>query len=445
MKREKIQLSSHFTYGKLVRFTLPSIIMMIFTSVYGIVDGFFVSRFAGKTPFAAVNLIMPYLMLLGAIGFMFGAGGSALIGKTLGEGKRDEAKRIFSFLVYFSFALGVLLSALGILFLPAVAMALGASGEMLSDCVVYGRIILLALPFFLMQYEFQSFFITAEKPKLGLAVTVASGVANMLLDALLVGIIPLGLVGAAVATAVSQFVGGALPLIYFARKNNSLLSLCKSEFLGRALLRTVANGSSELMSNISMSAVSMLYNAQLMKYAGEDGVAAYGVLMYVGMIFVAVFIGYSVGTAPVVSYHFGSGNRVELKGLFRKSMTLILSSSVCMVILSLLLSYPLSLLFVGYDAELLSLTVRGFLFFSLSFLFSGVAIYGSAFFTALNNGLISALISFLRTLVFQVLAVLLLPLLWGIDGVWSSIIAAELFAAAITALFIFGSRKKYGY
>lgn len=441
----KIQLSDHFDYRKLLRFTLPSIGMMIFTSIYGVVDGFFVSNFVGKTSFAAVNFIMPFLMVLGAVGFMFGTGGSAIIAITMGAGDHDRAKRLFSMFVYVSAACGVAIAALGIVLIRPVAALLGARGSMLEDCVLYGRIILAALPAFLLQFEFQSFFVTAEKPQLGLAVTVAAGLSNMVLDGVLVGVFRLGLPGAAAATAFSQAVGGFLPLFYFARPNTSLLRLTKTKYDGRAMLKACTNGSSELMSNISMSVVGMLYNAQLMAYAGEDGVAAYGVLMYVTMIFLAAFIGYSVGVAPVIGYHYGAGNQAELKGLLRRSLVLVGCFSLGMLGLAEGLARPLSIVFVGYDRGLLALTLRGFLIYSFSFLFAGFAIFGSSFFTALGNGPVSALISFLRTLVFQVAAVLLFPLAWGIDGIWMSIVAAELMAATVTALFLVGKRKKYHY
>ena len=441
----KIQLSDSFDYKKLLRFTFPSIIMMVFTSIYGVVDGFFVSNFVGKTPFAAVNFIMPFLMILGTVGFMFGTGGSALIAITMGAGDKERAKRLFSLFIYVSAICGILIGALGIVVIRPVAAWLGAEGELLDNCVVYGRIILAVLPALILQYEFQSFFITAEKPKLGLAVTVAAGVANMVLDALFVGVLRWGLVGAAAATAISQSVGGIIPLVYFGRPNTSLLRLTRTKFDGRALLKACTNGSSELMSNISMSVVGMLYNIQLMKYAGEDGVAAYGVLMYVNMIFLAAFIGYSVGVAPVVGYHYGAGNHEELKGLLKKSLVLIGIFSVGMVVLAEGLARPLALIFPPPHPELLDMTLRGFLVYSFSFLFAGLAIYGSSFFTALGNGLVSALISFLRTLVFQVAAVLIFPLIWGLDGIWFSIVAAELVAALVTVAFLIGKRKKYHY
>lgn len=441
----KIQLSDHFTYKRLLQFTLPSIVMMIFTSIYGVVDGFFISNFVGKTPFAAVNFIMPFIMILGALGFMFGTGGSALVAVKLGEGNRDKAEKIFSLLIYVSLVSGICIGLMGMVFIRPVAALLGAEGRLQDNCVLYGRIIMAAIPAFMLQMEFQSFFITAEKPQLGLGVTVASGVTNMVLDALFVAVFRWGIAGAAAATALSSVVGGVIPLVYFLRPNTSLLRLTRTKMDGRALLKTCTNGSSELMSNISMSLVGMLYNVQLMRYKGEDGVAAYGVLMYVSMIFMAAFIGYSIGAAPVVGYHYGAGNHGELKNLLRRSLVLIGVFSVAMLVLGECLARPLSLVFVGYDQELLTLTIRGFAIYSFSFLFAGIAIYGSSFFTALNNGLISALISFLRTLVFQIAAVLIFPAVWGVDGIWFSIVAAEMMAAAVTSLFLVGMRKKYNY
>ncbi len=442
-----IQLSDHFTYRKLIRFTLPSIGMMIFTSIYGVVDGFFVSNFAGKTPFSAVNLIMPFLMILSVVGFMFGTGGSALVAKTLGEGDKKTANEHFSLFVCVAFVLGVVLAVVSFLFIRPIAAALGAEGELLENCVIYARVILLALPFNVLQYLFQSFFVTAEKPQLGLYTSLAAGVTNMVLDAVLVILLPQEhkLAGAAAATAMSQMVGGAFPLVYFLRKNSSTLRLERPKFDGGALVKACTNGSSEFMSNIAMNIVGMLYNVQLMKYAGEDGVAAYGVMMYVSLVFSGAFIGYSIGTAPIISYHYGAQNSGELHGLLRKSLKLIGGFALCMVAAAEVLALPLSKIFVGYDAALLALTVSGFRVYALSFLFMGYAIYGSGFFTALNDGLTSALISFLRTLVFQVAAVLALPLLFGIDGVWLSVLAAELMAVVLSGVFLVVKQKKYHY
>ena len=440
-----IQLSDHFNYAKLLKFTFPSIVMLVFTSVYGVVDGFFVSNFVGKTPFTAVNFIMPFLIILGSLGFMFGTGGGALIAKTMGEGKIEKARQMFSLIVYTSAICGIVLALLGMLFIRPFATVLGAEGRLLEDSVTYGRIILLAIPAYILQYEFQCLFATAGKPTLGLYVTIAAGLTNMILDALFVAVFSWGLEGAAAATAISQCVGGIVPLVYFACPNNSLLRLGRTEFDKKSLIKTCVNGSSELMSNISMSVVSMLYNVQLLKYAGEDGVAAYGILMYVSLVFQAVFIGYSVGTAPIVSYQYGAGNHRELKGLLKKSFVLVGVFAVIMFAAALALARPLSFLFVGYDEELLELTVHAFSIFSFSFLFSGFAIFGSSFFTALNDGVTSAAISFLRTLLFQIAAVLIFPLLWGVDGIWISVVAAEVMAVIVTAFFLQIKRKKYHY
>lgn len=441
----KIQLSEHFTYKKLLRFTAPSIAMMIFTSIYGVVDGFFVSNYVGKTSFAAVNFIMPFLQILGTAGFMLGTGGSALVAKTMGEGNHEKAKRLFSLFIYVTFLCGIVIGIIGVFCIRPIASVLGAEGQMLKGCMDYGRCILLALPFFMMQFEFQSFFVAAEKPQLGFFMTAASGVMNMILDALFMAVFEWGLIGAAAATAISQTTGAALALAYFFRPNTSLLRLTKTKFDARALFQASVNGSSELMTGISMSLVSMLYNMQLMKYAGEGGVAAYGVLMYVGMIFFSAFIGYSVGTAPIVSYHYGAGGHGELKNLLKKSSVMIGAFSFCMLVLSEFLAWPLSAMFVGYDEELMRLTLRGFQIFSFSFLLAGVPIYGSSFFTALNNGLVSAFISFLRTLVFQIAAVLILPVFLGIDGIWLSIVLAEFMAVLITIFFVFRMKGKYHY
>ncbi len=384
-------------------------------------------------------------MVLGSVGFMFGTGGGALIAKTMGEGKTDRARNLFSLIVYTSVVCGIVLAVLGLVLLRPVAAALGATGQLLEDSVTYGRVILLAVPAYVLQYEFQCLFATAEKPSLGLYVTIAAGLTNIVLDALFVAVFSLGLPGAAGATALSQCVGGILPLIYFARPNSSRLRLGRTVFDRRVLGRACVNGSSELMSNISMSVVSMLYNVQLLKYAGEDGVAAYGVLMYVSLVFQAVFIGYSVGTAPVVSYHYGAGGTEELKGLRRKSMVLIGAFAVVMFAAAFLLGTPLALIFVGYDQGLLGLTEHAFSIFSFSFLFSGFAIFGSSFFTALNDGLTSAAISFLRTLVFQIAAVLILPVFLEVDGIWVSTVAAEVMAVLVTLLFLRGKQKRYQY
>ena len=443
--KKQIQLSDHFTCGRLLRFALPSVGMMIFTSIYGVVDGFFVSNFAGKTPFAAVNLIYPLLMILSTVGFMFGTGGCAIVARTLGEQKKDLANRYFSLFVYVTFALGVLFAVLGIAFLQPITIALGGEGQLLEDAVHYGRIILLALPFNVLQLLFQTFFVTAEKPKLGLLVTLLSGLTNMVLDAVLVLLLPQPwkLTGAAIATAMSQVVGGSLPLIYFFRKNSSLLRLGKTRFDGRAIWNATLNGSSEFMSNIAMNIVGMLYNLQLLRFAGEDGVAAYGVMMYASFIFAAAFFGYSFGTSPLFGYNDGAQNYRELRNILKQCLLIVGISGAAMVAIGVALARPLAAIFVGYDPALLELTVYGFRIFALSFMFMGYAIFISGFFTALNDGLTSALVSFLRTLVFQIAAVLLLPLFFDIDGIWWSIVAAEGAAVLFCLLFFILKRKRY--
>ena len=441
----QIQLSEHFTYKKLLRFVLPSIVMMIFTSIYGVVDGLFVSNYVGKTAFAAVNLIMPFLMAISALGFMIGTGGSAIVAKTLGEGKKEQANEYFSMLVYLTLIGGIVLSALGILFSPLIARGLGADGALLTNCVLYARITLLSMPAFMLQNVFQSFFVTAEKPKLGLGVIVIAGVTNMVLDFLLVGVFQIGLAGAAFATVTSGCIGGLFPILYFARKNSSLLKLGRTHFNGKIFLRACGNGSSEQMTNLSSSIVNSLYNIQLMNLAGENGVAAFGTIMYVNFIFIAIFLGYSIGSAPLVSYHYGADNHDELKNLFQKSLRLIGIWGLMLFILAQLIARPLAAIFVGYDADLFSMTQNGFRIYCIAYLINGFNIYGSSFFTALNNGLISAAISFLRTLVFQLAAVLLLPLLLGINGIWSAVAVAELLTLGLTVTFFVRNRKKYHY
>lgn len=441
----KIQLSDHFTYSKLFRFTLPSILMMVLTSIYGVVDGYFVSNFAGKTAFAALNLIMPFVMILGGMGFMVGTGGTALVAKVLGMGDKKRANRYFSMLIYFTIALGVLLSVLGVIFTPAMAAFLGATEEMMSECVLYGRITISFTTAFMLQNVFQSFLIAAEKPGLGLAVTTAAGVTNMVLDALFVGIFRWGVVGAAAATGMSQCVGGIIPLIYFLCPNKSLLRLTAVRLELTPLLQSCGNGASELMSNISGSVVSMIYNFQLMKYTGENGISAYGVLMYVQFIFIAIFVGYSIGCAPVISYHYGAGNSEELKSMLKKSALLMSVLGLVMCLAAYLLAAPLSRLFVGYDAELFALTAHAFRLYSLSFLLAGLNIFASSFFTALNDGAVSAIISFLRTMLFQTSMVLILPLILGVDGIWWAITTAEICAFALSLVFIIAKRKKYRY
>lgn len=441
-----LSISDRFNYSRLLKFTFPSVMMMLFTSIYIIADGFFVSNFVGKTALASVNFAYPVLMILGSIGFMFGTGGSALISKKLGEQKNDEANNIFSFIVVFSILLGIILTVLGLLFMEKIAYAMGARGELLENTTIYGKIILTCLPSYILQYEFQCLFVTANKPRLGLYVTVAAGLTNIIFDYLLICVFHTGIVGGAAATALSQLVGGMIPLVYFIRKNTSFLRLnLHFKFDGKSLIKTVTNGSSEFMSNVSSSIVGAVYNLQLLKYSGEDGLAAYSIIMYVGIIFMSLFIGYSVGSAPIIGYNYGAGDRQHLKSIVKKSFVIISIQSLCMIILSYTLARPLGLVFVSYDKELLEFTIHAFRLYAISFLFCGFSIFSSSLFTALNNGVISALISFMRTLFFQLVCVLLIPIILGTDGIWLATGVAEFLSLIFSISLVLVYRKRYGY
>lgn len=441
----KIQLSEHFTYSKLLRFTFPSIIMMIFTSIYSVIDGLFVSNFAGKTALAAINIIYPFIMAVGALGFMMGTGGSALVGRLLGEEEKEKANKTFSLIVYTTAIAGILLSALAFLLVPTVSRLFGASGQLLDYCILYGRICFLSMPCFMLQNVFQCFFITAEKPRLGLDVVLSAGITNMVLDFLFVAVFGLGLKGAAIATVCGEIIGGLVPILYFAGRNHSLLRLGRTSFDAGSILKTCTNGSSELMTELSSSVVTVLYNTQLMRIAGENGVAAYSTIMYVNFIFVAIFLGYSLGSAPIISFHYGAGNHDELKNMRKKSLRLIAVWGIGMTIISHIFALPFARFFVGYDSELLAMTIHGFRIYAFVYLLNGFNIFGSSFFTALNNGMVSATISFLRTLVFEVICILLLPVFFGIDGIWSAVLVAEALALCVTSFFLITKRSRYHY
>lgn len=441
----KIQLSDHFSYSKLIKFTLPTIAMMIFTSIYGVVDGVFVSNCVGSDAFAAVNLIMPIIMILGSVGFMIGTGGSAIVSKTLGEGKKEKANEYFSMLVYLCVVSGVILSVIGIIFTGPIAVLLGAKGSIAKDCVTYGRTVFFMLTGLFLQNAFQSFLVVAEKPKLGLFVTLLAGFTNMFLDFLFVYVLRFGVFGAALATGISQFVGSVIPIVYFAGGKNNVLKLTKCRFNKDIIIKTCINGSSEMVTNMSMSLVNILYNMQLMKYIGTNGVVAYGIIMYVGFIFVGTYMGYAVGSAPVISYHYGAGNKDELKNLFKRSLTIIIVSSVVMTLIAEIIAGYLAGIFVSYDNNLLELTTEAIRIYAVSYLISGVNIFASSFFTALNNGVISAVISFMRMFVFQIVMILLLPVVLGISGIWTAVIAAEVLSVVISVMFLVKNRKKYSY
>lgn len=441
----KIQLSEHFTYKKLIKFTLPTIAMMIFTSIYGVVDGIFISNFVGSDAFAGINLIMPVLMIFGSIGFMIGTGGSALVSKTLGEGNIEKANEFFSMLNYLLIISGLILTIIGMIFIRPVSEWLGAEGNLLEYCVIYGRVSLIGLVAYLLQNSFQSFLVVAEKPQMGLIISIMAGVTNMVLDFVFIYLLEMGVFGAALATVISQTVGGIVPFAYFIRRNNSLLKLTKAKFELKPILKSSANGSSEMVTNLSMSLVNMLYNFQLMKYAGADGVAAYGIIMYISFIFIGIYLGYSVGAAPIIGYHYGAGDKKELKGLLKRSLRLIGITSLVMTVFAEILSKPLASIFVGYDRDLLEMTTNAIRIFSLSYIISGYNIFASSFFTALNDGVVSAAISFLRTLLFQVVMILVLPLIFDLNGIWLAVVFAEIFALIVSSIFLITNKKKYQY
>ena len=440
-----IKLSDHFTYRKLLRFTLPSIIMMVISSVYSVVDGLFVSNLIGDLALSSVNIVFPVAMIVGSFGFMLGTGGSAIVARTMGEGDQEQANQYFSMIILAVVLLGVVLSTFCVIYTEPIARFAGASDALIEDCIVYGRILLAGSVPFMLQTSFQSFFVVAEKPQMGLALSIAAGVTNMVLDYVLIAVCGLGIAGAAIATVLGYCVGGVLPLLYFLHPKRKGMRLTRTRFYGKQLLHACANGSSELLSNISSSVVGILYNLQLMRLIGEAGVAAYSVMMYVDFVFIAAFLGFSIGSAPIVSYHYGAANQTELKNVFRKSMVVILCTSLAMVVLSELLSRPLSSAFVGYNAELLDMTVHGFRLFALCYLFAGINIYASSFFTALCNGALSALISFLRSLLLRGGMVLLMPLLFDLDGIWAAVTVAEGLAAIVSVGLLYAMRKRYQY
>lgn len=442
----KIQLSDHFTYSKLIRFTIPSIVMIIFTSIYTMVDGFFISNYVGKTAFASINLIFPYIQILGGMGTMLGVGGSALVAVTLGTGDTHKARKYFTMMTYLMAIVGVVCTLLGFLFLEPMAHVFGATEAMMDDCLIYGGTCLIFNTVWLMQYGFQSYLVVAEKPKFGLMVTVLAGLTNMILDFLFMAVFHMGVFGAALATGMSQCVGALVPLLWFiSKKNTSHLRFEKTRIEFKPVLRACANGASEMLSSVSGSITGILYNLQLMKYAGEDGVAAYGVVMYAAFIFMGVFMGYSSGSSPIMGYHYGAENKKEMKNIMKKSMILLSCSAVFLTGAAFASAETLASIFVGYDAALKALTTRAFIICSIPFLFMWFNVYASSFFTALNDGAVSAAISFMRALVLPVTSIIVMPLLLGLNGVWFSFTTSELLGIIVSLVFLLGKRKKYGY
>ena len=441
----KIGISDTFTYKKLIMFTIPSILMMIITSIYGVVDGVFVSNFVGKGAFSSLNLIMPFIMMFGAFGFMLGTGGCALVAKSIGEGKKKEADEVFSMLIYILVIVGILFAIFGVSYIKPIAIMLGATPDMLNDCVTYGTILIIALPAFMLQTTFQTFVVVAGKPKMGMQLAIISGITNMVLDYVFIVQFKWGIGGAAFATSLSQLVGGVIPFIYFIRKNNSDLKLVKFKWNKSAFIKTCTNGSSEMMTSISFSLVNILYNFQLMKFLGPNGVSAYGVIMYISFIFSGIFMGYTIGCSPIISYNYGAKNNDQLKNLFKKSIILVSITSIIMTIIAELSAITLSSIFVGYDKQLLDMTVMAVRLFAISYLFSGLNIFASAFFTALNNGKVSAFISFLRTFVLQSIMIIVLPLILGIEGIWLAVVGAEILCLGVSVILFVVNNKYYEY
>lgn len=444
--KQQIQLSDHFTYSRLIRFTLPSICMMIFTSVYGMVDGFFVSNIAGKTAFASLNLIVPFLQILGGVGAMLGVGGGALVAKSLGEGAVLKARQYFTMMMYLMLGTSIFFTVAGIAVLRPVAYLFGATDAMIGDVMTYGTICLLFNTAMQAQYTFQNYLIVAEKPKLALGVVIAAGVTNMVLDYVLMAVIPMGIAGAALATGLSQCIAGIIPFIWFlSKKNRSALRFTKTKLEIRPMLLACGNGASEMLSSVSGSITGVLYNFQLMKYAGENGVAAYGVVMYAAFIFLGIFNGYSQGSTPIVGYHYGAQNYKEIKSILKRSLIMLGSAAVLLTMSAVLLARSIASVFVGYDVELLNMTAHAFVICAIPFLVMWFNMYTSSFFTALNNGAVSAAISFVRALVFPVICIMVMPMIWKIDGVWYSLVSSEILSVFVSLSFLLGKRKLYKY
>lgn len=444
----KIQLSDHFTYSRLFKFVLPSIVMMVFTSLYSVVDGLFVSNCVGSNALASINIIYPLVMIIASFGFMLGTGGGAVISRTLGQGEDKKAKEYFSMLIIVDVIIGLILSIICIIFIEPIAYLLGANDTLIHDCVIYGRILLVGTTFFMLQNAFQTFFIVAEKPHFGLILTIICGVINMFLDFLFVYVFQWDIAGAGLATIIGYIIGGTIPLIYFLNKNNnSKLKLIKTKFYPRVLIHSSINGMSEMLTNVSMSIITMLYNLQMMKLVGEDGVSSITIIMYVNFVFVSMFIGFSIGTAPIISFNYGADNHAELKNMFSKSIKIIAITSVAMLILAEILSKPLVSLFVGNidNAFLFEMTIHGFRLYSIAFLMCGINIYSSSFFTALGNGLLSAIISILRSFLLQAIMIIVLPIFLQIDGIWLSVVFSESITAIVSIILLIYNRKKYRY
>lgn len=438
-----INLKEHFDSRKIIKFTLPTIIMTLFTSIYGIVDGIFVSNIINSNAFASINLIMPFTLILGSIGFMFGTGGSALVSKILGENESKKAKEYFSVLIYSLIIIGVIISIISFIFMKPIATFLGAKDELLEMSMLYGKILMFSLPFLFLQNCFQSFMIVAERPKIGLVISLISGISNMILDYIFIYLFKFGIIGAGGATAISQFIGGIIPLVYFGRKNTTTLKLVKTKLLIKPIINTCYNGLSEMVSNISYSIVNILFNLQIMKYIGVNGIVAYGIINYVSFIFISVYLGFSTGAIPIISYHYGAKNKDEIKNLLKIGVRILFVVSIILTLIAEIFSKIFASIFVAYDTELLKLSTTAFRLFSVSYLISWFNLYVSSFFTALNDGRTSAVISFSRAFVGQIIMILVLPILFGINGLWLAATFSEIISLFISLIFLIKYKDKY--
>ena len=447
----KIRLSDHFTFKKLLKAALAPMLMMVFTSLYTIVDGVCISNFCGKESFAGVNLIFPIIMIVGGLGFMLGTGGSALVGKLLGEKKDLEARQTFTMTIIFTILIGLTITIAGVLLIETLVYAMTSvatgdiSQKMIDEAILYGRLLMAGQVFFMLQNVFQSFFIVDEKPVLGFVFILIGGLTNIVLDILFIGVCKWGIIGAAAATICGYLSGSLGPIIYFLIRKNDYIHFERTKLKLKPLIKICFNGSSEFVNNISSSIVSIVFNMQLLHYFGEDGINAYGIIMYLAFVFTAIFLGYSSAVAPIESYNYGAQNNKELKNVLIKSLIITSILSVSMFIISFTLAEPFSFIFANGSDTLLKITTNGMRIYSIAFLFIGLSIYISTFFTALNNGLISALIAFLRTLVFQIVFVFVFPLFLGKYGIFFAILAAEIMSILLAITFLLIYKKKYRY
>ena len=419
--------------------------MMLFTSMYGVVDGLYLSHFSGKEAFAAITLIIPLPLLIGAWAYMIGAGGSAVIAKAIASDRQKDANEYFSFLVLISVLGSILLAGIGEIFLEPCAKLLGANDEMLPFCMTYGRILIAAVPLYVLQNVFQSFLTVAEHPKIGLAINLVSAFLNMALNFVFIRITNEVVTAVALATVVSQFVGGITPFVFFVRSKSTTLRFGRPHMPMSLLGPVFANGVSEFVSEIFHPLASVMYNYKLMELTGLNGVAAYGVLMNVGFLFGSVFLGFAVGSAPLFTYKYEREDHDELHSLFIKSTISVVLMGFLLYGVACMIEGPFAAEFFGGDELLITMTEEAFALHSLSYMVMGLAVFASAFFTAIHDSRVSFLISFLRTLLFEVLAILLLPMLFDLNGVWAASLTSEVLTLLVTVGLLISKKEKYQY